>query len=71
MKTKERISFEIPVATYRVLRQMMIDLDLKTVADVVRELMKESPRIQQYIKDNAIDLDFSSRKWGGNRKAGE
>lgn len=63
MKPKERISFEVPAETYRVLRELMLELDLKTVADVVRHLMKESPSIVNRGKD----LDFGERQWGGKR----
>lgn len=68
MKEKERIAFEMPASTYRVLRQLMIDLDFKTVADVVRHLMKESPEIQDYMQTNKVDLDFGSGRWGGRRE---
>lgn len=71
MKDKERISFEIPAQTYRVLRQMMVDLDLKTVADVVRLLMEESPKIKAYVKANNAELDFGSGQWGGRRLRNE
>lgn len=63
MKSKERVSFEIPGETYRVLRELMLELDLKTVADVVRQLMKESPRIIELKRE----LDFGERQWGGKR----
>lgn len=63
MKDKERISFEVPAETYRVLRELMLELDLKTVSDVVRHLMKESP----LIKNREGELDFGERQWGGRR----
>lgn len=63
MKPKERISFEIPAETYRALRELMLETDLKTVSDVVRLLMKESPRIVNLKKT----LDFGERQWGGKR----